>query len=187
MVYDAPPPRSDDVADQLLRQRRVVVGGRLDGATATEVAARLMLLDGSGDEPVELLLSCPDGDGGAAMALADTVELMGVEVRTVCTGVIGGPAVLPFALGTRRLAAPHATFVLGDPALQFEGAARDLTAAADQHAALVATFHGRLAAVTGRPVEEIAADAGRRRLLTADEAVAYGLVDEIVRRHLRAV
>lgn len=87
IVFDAPAP-PDDLADRLLERRIVMVNGRLDLTRANEAAARLMLLDGCGDDPIQLVLSCPDGDLIAATALADTVELVGVEVRTVASGVV---------------------------------------------------------------------------------------------------
>ena len=118
VVYDDP--LVDDVPDRLLEQRIVMVSGTLDLPRATEAAARLMLLDGSGDDPIRLVMSCPDGDLVAATALADTVELVGVELRTVCSGSVGGPAVLPFALGARRLVQPHASFRLSEPTLELQ-------------------------------------------------------------------
>jgi ATP-dependent Clp protease protease subunit len=187
VVYEEPAFR-DDLADRLLEQRIVMVSGALDLARATDAAARLMLLDGSGDEPIQLVMSCPDGDLVAATALADTVDLVGVELRTVCSGSIAGPAVLPFALGSRRLAQPHATFRLVEPALELQGRASDLAEASVRHTSLLAELHGRVAAATGNTVAAVAEDFRRGRLLTAEQAQAYGLVDDIVRRHgLRTV
>ncbi len=181
MVYDDGP-RTDDLADRLLERRIVLVTGHLDLGRATDASARLMLLDGSGDEPIELVLSCPDGDLVAATALADTVELVGVELRTVCTGSIGGPAVLPFALGTRRMAQPHATFRLIEPGLEAHGRADEIARETARQTDLVAEVHRRLAAATGQPIETVTEDLRRGRFLTADEAKTYGLVDEIIRR-----
>jgi ATP-dependent Clp protease protease subunit len=180
VVYDEP--LVDDLPDRLLEQRIVMVSGTLDLPRATEAAARLMLLDGSGDDPIRLVMSCPDGDLVAATALADTVELVGVELRTVCSGSVGGPAVLPFALGARRLVQPHASFRLSEPTLELQGRASELADATARHADLLGELHGRVAAATGQPVAVIAEDFRRRRLLTAEEAKAYGLVDEIIRR-----
>ena len=185
LVYDDRHPQ-EDLADRLLERRTVLVSGLLDLPASTAAAARLMLLDGTGDEPIELMLTCPDGDLVAAMALADTVELVGVELRTVCAGLVGGPAVLPFAMGTRRLVQPHASLRLSEPELEVSGRGSEVVDAAARHADLVADLHRRLARATGQREDTIATDARRRLLLTAPEAVAYGLADEIQRR-LRAV
>ena len=181
MVLDEPAPQND-LAHRLLERRIVMVSGPLDLACATEAAARLMLLDGCGDDPIQLVLSCPDGDLIAATALADTVELVGVELRTVVSGVIGGPVLLPFALATRRLAQPHATFRFVEPALEAQGRADDLAVATAQYRDLFAELQHRIAVATRQPVETIAADFRRGSLMSADEATVYGLVDEIVRR-----
>lgn len=187
MVYERPA-MGDDLADRLLDRRIVMVFGRLDTRAATDAAARLMLLDGSGDDPISLILSCPDGDLDAAVALADTVELVGVELQAVCSGTLGGCAVLPFGLGTRRIANPHATFRLVEPSIETHGLASTVAREAEHHAAAVASLYDRLARATGQPAATIAADFGARRFLDADQARAYGLVDEIGRtRHLSAV
>jgi ATP-dependent Clp protease protease subunit len=89
--------------------------------------------------------------------------------------------VLPFALGARRLVQPHASFRLVEPTLELQGRASDLAEATARHASLLAELHRRVAAATGQPVTVIAEDFRRKRLLTAEEAKAYGLVDEIIR------
>jgi ATP-dependent Clp protease protease subunit len=184
LVYETSP-GAGSLAERLLDRRTVLVSGPLDPVAAMDAAARLMLLDGTGDDPVDLLLSCPDGDLVSAMSLADTVELVGVEVRALCTGALGGPPVLVFAVAPRRIAQPHATFRLSEPAVAIEGRAGDIAHEAERHAALLLDFHTRLAAATSRPPEAVAADLRDRRLLTAADAKAYGLVDELARR-LRA-
>jgi ATP-dependent Clp protease protease subunit len=187
IVYE-PSPTVGDLADRLMEQRTVLVTGPLELAVATEASARLMLLDGTGDDPIDIVLSCPDGDLLAAMALADTIELVGVELRAVCSGTIGGAALLPYALATRRLAQPHATFRLTKPRHEAQGRASDLAAEAAHHADLVTDLVHRLADATGQTFETVDGDFERNRLLTAQEAMAYGLVDEIVhRRGLRTV
>jgi ATP-dependent Clp protease protease subunit len=187
MVYEEAP-TLQNLADRLLDQRLVMVTGHLDLARATEAAARVMLLDGSGDDPIQLVLSCRDGDLIAAMALADTVELVGVEVRSLCSGSIGGPALLPFAVASRRLAQPHATFQLNEPTMEIEGRSTDISSETALHADLLADMHRRLAAASGKRVDTVAEDLRRRRFLSAVEAKAYGLVDEILRPgHLRSV
>ena len=159
----------------------MLASGRLDDVAATELAARPMYLDGVGDDPIELRYSCSEGELSAAIALADTVELLGVELRATAAGAVGGPAVLPFAVATRRLAHPHATFRLVEPEVEIRGRASDIAAEAERHAALVASLHRRLAGATGRPVELIEADFATHRMLSADEALSFGLVDEISR------
>jgi ATP-dependent Clp protease protease subunit len=180
IVYENAPSRmAKDLQDRLLERRIVLAGGVLDEGTANELVARLMFLDGAGDEPIELRYSCHDGELGAAIALADTVELLGVELRATAIGAVGGPAVLPFAVAGRRIAHPYATFVLRGPERDVRGTVTDVLAEAARHARLVDDMHRRLGEATGRPTERIEADFAARRLLTAQEAHDYGLVDEV--------
>lgn len=172
-------PAGGGLQDKLLERRIVLATGVLDDASATELAARLMYLDGCGDQPIELRYSCRDGQLGAAIALADTIELLGVELRATATGAIGGPALLPFAVAARRIAHPHTTFLLREPEQDLRGRAADVLAEAARHARLVDDLQRRLAAATGRSVDAVAADFTARRMLTAEEARGYGLVDEI--------
>ena len=116
---------------------------------------------------------------GAAIALADTVELLGVEVRATAAGTVCGPALLPFAVATRRLAHPHAAFRLVEPEVEIRGRASDIVAEAERHAALITSFIGGSRRGNGRPVETIEADFAAHRVLSADEALRYRLVDEI--------
>jgi ATP-dependent Clp protease protease subunit len=171
---------ADEVAQRLLERRMVRVVGRLDAAAADDAAARLLLLDRRGSEPIDLTLSCPDGDVVAAMALADTIETLGAEVRTTCSGQVGGAALVAYAVADRRLAQPHATFHLTEPTEEAEGRATDIARRAAYHAEVAESMCRRLAAVTGRPADTVAADLRSNRYLTAAEAQDYGLVDEVV-------
>jgi ATP-dependent Clp protease protease subunit len=181
MVY-FPNANNDELADRLMDRRIVRLAGPLDLLAVNDASARLMLLDALGDDPVELVLSCPDGDLTAAMALADTIELLGVEVKAMCAGVVGGVALLPYAVCTRRVAQEHATFRLLNPKQSVMGFGRGLADAVDHELRFVSDFHKRLARACHRGFEEVAADFESGRYLTAAQAVGYGLVDEIVRK-----
>jgi ATP-dependent Clp protease protease subunit len=177
-----PSSTADELAERLMERRIVRVAGPLDLLAVNDASARLMLLDATADDPIELVLSCPDGDLTAAMALADTIELLGVEVKAMSAGVVGGVALLPYAVATRRVAQEHATFRLVNPKQSVMGFGRGLADAVDHELRFIAEFHKRLGRATGHSFEEIEADFERGRFLTAGQAVAYGLVDEIVRR-----
>lgn len=177
-----PNSHSEELADRLMERRIVRLAGPLDLHAVNDASARLMLLDATGDDPIELVLSCPDGDLTASMTLADTIEIVGVEVRAMCAGVVGGVALLPYAVSTRRLAQEHGTFRMVNPKHTVMGFARNLADAVEHELRFVAEFHKRLGRATGRSFEEIEADFDRGRVLTAGQAVGYGLVDEIVRK-----
>ncbi|HVT77793.1 MAG TPA: ATP-dependent Clp protease proteolytic subunit [Acidimicrobiales bacterium] len=177
-----PNPVNEELAERLMERRIVRVAGPLDLLAVNDASARLMLLDATGDDPIDLVLSCPDGDLTAAMALADTVEILGVELRATCAGALGGVALMPYAVAPRRLAHEHATFRLVNPRQTVMGFARNLADAVEHELRFVAEFHKRFARATGHTVAEVEADFDRGRFLTAGQAVGYGLVDEIVRK-----
>ncbi|HSE09211.1 MAG TPA: ATP-dependent Clp protease proteolytic subunit [Nocardioidaceae bacterium] len=181
--WEEPDPRAfeHDVADRLLAQRVVTMSGRLDDATADHVTRQLLLLGRDDPEsPISLHLSCSDSELGAALALADAVDLAGAPVHAVVHGTLRGPAVAVLCAATRRAAHRHALVVLSLPEVSGAGTAARLASLAEQHEQQVAQLCGRIAEVTGRPVDSVGSDLETGRLLSAEQAMDYGLVDEIV-------
>lgn len=181
--WEEPDPRTfeRDVANRLLDQRVVTVSGRLDEATANLVSSELILL-GRDDQraPISLHLSCSDSELDAALGLADAVDLAGAPVHAVVHGTLRGPAVAVLCASARRAAHRHALIVLTVPDASGEGAAARMVSLAEQHAHQVAQLTRRIAEVTGRPEDTVGADLEAGRLLSADEAKDYGLVQEVV-------
>lgn len=176
-----PGDRPQDVFARLLERRIVFVTGMLNQPSMSHAAAQLMFLDASGDDPIELRLMCPDADLDAALALSDTIDALGVEVRACATGTLGGAALAPFAAGGRRTALRHATFVLRDPRVCMAGRAVDLTTQVAHHDRQVAALHAHLASSCGQSVERIAEDMRNGLALGAEEALDYGLVHRLER------
>jgi ATP-dependent Clp protease, protease subunit len=170
-----------EVRDRLLERRCVLVTGFLDDHTATRAAAEIMLLDGTGDDPIDVHLSCPDGDLAAASALADTIDLAGVEVRALARGTVGGPAIGPFTAADRRLASGLSLFQLRDPRAEGHGSADELVALAERHRHEVDSMHRRIARATGQDLEVVASRFAAGDVLDADEARRFGLVHEVRR------
>ena len=172
-----------DLADRLLARRIVVLTGPLGREEAGDAVARLMLLDADADEPIQLHLTCPDGDLDAALVLAETVDLLRAPVTAVLRGTVGGPVLAVVAAADHVQAHPHCILVLHEPRSTATGRADELASAADQHARQVGDLRARIATATSRDPQEVASDLRAGRVLDASQAVEYGLVDEVATRH----
>ena len=165
-----------------LRERRVVaLAGTLDDVASMTVAAELMGLDADGDEGIVLQVDCTGGSLSAAFTVMDTIDLLGVPVRVRCVGRVDGVATGVVAVAHRRVATPHSRFRLALPEVSFVGSAATLEVNAAEHQRQMESFVSRMAAATGRAFEHVEADLERGRWLDAEEALTYGLIDEIER------
>jgi ATP-dependent Clp protease, protease subunit len=179
---DEPPRGGSSVpsaADLLFDRRIVLASGDIDGDVATDLSARLVMLDGAGDDPVVLHLRAPDAELEAAFAVADTIGVLSCPVDVVVIGQAGGPALMILAAARRREMTPHATLLLTEPGTRVSGPASDIAIREEQHRGKVDAFYIRLAEVTGREVDEIREDAREGRMLTAEQATEYGIVHGI--------
>jgi ATP-dependent Clp protease protease subunit len=172
---------SDALARRLLEQRVVLLHGPLDYVTATRVSAELMTLDAEGDDRVTLRIDCGEAVLASALTLMDVIELMGVPVHALCLGQVGGGAIGVLAVCAQRAALPSTRFTLSEPATQMEAHVRNVAQWAEMREAERQRFCERVGAATGKPAEEIGADLGRGLFLGAEDAVAYGLLDEVCR------
>ncbi|MGZ4571997.1 MAG: ATP-dependent Clp protease proteolytic subunit [Blastococcus sp.] len=169
----------DWLGQRLLDQRVVALAGELDAETANRAVAELGLLDASGDEPVELRLTGVGADLDTALTLVDALDLMGAPVQATCLGTLTGPAVALLAVADRRTAGRHAMVHLCEPRAPHLIGGREVESFAAEQARQLRRLQERLAEACGRSVDEIAADMRAGKLLTAEEAVDYGLLDPL--------
>ncbi|MGY1762143.1 ATP-dependent Clp protease proteolytic subunit [Geodermatophilus sp. SYSU D00779] len=167
----------DWLAERLLEQRVVTLSGELDTDAVNRAVAELALLDATGNDPVRLRLSGVGADLQGALTLVDALDLVGVPVHATSLGVLSGPAVAVLAVADRRIAGAHATVRLCEPRAPRGVPGHEVEAWAAEHARQLRRLQERLAAACGRSVDEVAADMRAGRLLDAEEARAYGLVD----------
>jgi ATP-dependent Clp protease protease subunit len=169
----------DWLAQRLLDQRLMALAGALDADAANRALAELALLDASGDEPVRLRLSGVTADLDVALTLVDALDLMSAPVHATALGTIAGAAVALLAVADVRTAGPHTTVHLHEPRSPVGVPGPELETAAVEHARRVRRLQERLAAACRRPVDEIAADMHPGRVLDAEEAREYGLLDTV--------
>ncbi|HEX4287780.1 MAG TPA: ATP-dependent Clp protease proteolytic subunit [Trebonia sp.] len=179
-------PRGDrimDVYSHLLSERIVVLGTAIDPGVANTLTAQLIYLEArSPDEEINLYINCEGGDIPSMLAIYDTLQFIQAPVATFCIGqAVGAGAVLLAAGGKgRRAMLPHARVILHQPAVSGQGAIPDLILAADEVVRLRGEFESVLSSHTGQSVETLRADTDRDRIFTAQAALDYGLIDQIL-------
>jgi ATP-dependent Clp protease, protease subunit len=171
----------DVVARRLLAQRVVLLHGPLDDVSVTRVAAELMTLDAEGDDAVTLRIDCGEAALAPSLTLMDVIELMGVPVRALCLGQVGGGAVGVVAVCSHRAALPSTRFALSEPTTQLEAHVRNVAQWAELRSAERERFCARVGAATGRDPATVEEELQRGRFLDVEEALAYGLLDEVAR------
>ena len=167
--------------EKLFDQRIVMVRGQLTSDEATGVAAALLTLDAAGPEAVQLHLASPGGELGAALSVIDVIDSMAAPVHAVVTSQAGGAVVALLAAAERRAAYRHARLKLTEPrSAGVTGTADEVARAAGQHLRELEEITLRLVEVTKQSRSRIEDDMSAGRTLTAQEALDYGLIDEII-------
>lgn len=176
--------RAVDIYSRLLGERIVYIGTPIDDGVANVVIAQLLHLESDSPEsPISLYLNSPGGDTTAMLAVYDTMEFISAPVATTCVGQARGAAAVLLAAGApgQRTVLPRARVVLEQPA---QGGTRgdvpDLQVAAKEILRLRTELESILARHTGRSVEQVHQDTDRDLVLTAEEAVAYGVADVVI-------
>ncbi len=164
----------------LLDRRIVLLSGTIDATRASEAAATVMTLDAVGDDPVELRLNADSDSLDVAFTLMDTIDVLGVQVNATVASTVGGTIAGVLAVCTRRRIGALGRIHLREPTAGFSGAASDLHRRATELESRVTSFLRRLAGATGRPFEHVEADLLLGRHLSAESALSYGIVDEIL-------
>lgn len=175
--------RSLDVYSRLLSERIVYLGTEIDDGVANAVIAQLLHLEAEDpDKPISLYLNSPGGSVTAMLAVYDTMRFVRSPVGTTCIGQAASSAAVLLAAGTpgRRFVLPRSRVVLHQPSGGGRGALPDLQVQAAEIVRLRAEMEQVLAEHTGQSVERLREDTDRDLILTAAQAVAYGLADGVL-------
>ena len=175
--------RAVDIYSRLLTDRIIYIGTEIDDGVANVVIAQLLHLESERPESdINLYLNSPGGSVTATLAIYDTMQFIGSKVATTCVGQAASTAALLLAGGAAgsRMLLPHARVVLHQPSGGGQGTLPDLALHAKEIVRLRSQMESILARHTGRDPETIREDTERDLVLSAEEAVAYGLADAVL-------
>ncbi|MFO7245449.1 MAG: ATP-dependent Clp endopeptidase proteolytic subunit ClpP [Thermaerobacter sp.] len=175
--------RAYDIYSRLLKDRIVFLGAPIDDHVANLVVAQLLFLEADDpDKEINLYINSPGGSVDAGLAIYDTMQLVRPDVRTICVGMAASMAAVLLAGGApgKRQALPHARIMLHQPLGGFRGSARDVEIQTEQLLKMKRTLNEILAKHTGQPIEKIENDTDRDFWMSASEAKAYGIIDEVI-------
>jgi ATP-dependent Clp protease, protease subunit len=179
-------PRGDrimDVYSHLLTERIVYLGTAIDPGVANALIAQLFVLEArSPEQEINLYINCEGGDITSMLALYDTMQYIQTPVSTTCVGqaIAAGAVLLAAGAPGRRAMLPHARVVLHQPAARGQGAIPDLILQADEVVRLRAEMEAILSTHTGQTVQALRTDTDRDRIFTAEAALEYGLIDQVL-------
>jgi ATP-dependent Clp protease protease subunit len=175
--------RSYDIYSRLLRERVVFLVGPVNDQTANLVVAQLLFLESENpDKDISLYINSPGGSVSAGMAIYDTMNFIKPAVSTLCTGMAASMGAFLLAAGEKgkRFALPNSKIMIHQPLGGMQGQATDIEIHAKDILKTKATLNKILAERTGQSLEKIEHDTDRDYFLEAEEAKAYGLVDQVI-------
>ena len=175
--------RSYDIYSRLLKDRIVFLDGEVNDHSASIIIAELLFLEAEDpDKDIMLYINSPGGSVSAGFAIFDTMQDIRCDVSTICVGMAASMGAFLLAAGAigKRRALPNAEIMIHQPSGGAQGQATDIAIVADRIVKTKAKLNRILAERTGQPLEKVAADAERDYYMDAEEAKAYGLVDEII-------
>lgn len=175
--------RSFDIYSRLLKERIVFIGSEIDDTMANLVVAQLLFLQSEdATKDVNVYINSPGGSVTAGLAIYDTMQFLKCDVATYCIGQAASMGSVLLAAGTRgkRHSLPSSRIMIHQPWGGAQGTASDINIQAQEILRLKSYLNGLLAKHCGKSVEELAKDTDRDFFMSAQEAVAYGLVDDVL-------
>ena len=177
--------RSYDIFSRLLNDRIIMLCEEVNDASASLVVAQLLYLEAQDpDKDIQLYINSPGGSVTAGLAIYDTMQYIKCDVSTICIGMAASMGAFLLSSGAKgkRFVLPNAEVMIHQPSGGSQGQATDILIQASHIQQTKERLNRILAANSGKPVEQIAADTERDNWMTAEEAVAYGLVDKVIDR-----
>ena len=175
--------RSYDIYSRLLKDRIIFLDGEVNDASASVIVAQLLFLEAEDPgKDINLYINSPGGSVTAGLALYDTMQYIKCDVSTICIGMAAsmGSFLLSGGKKGKRLALPNAEIMIHQPSGGAQGQASEIQIAAEHILKTRRKLNEILAANTGQTLETIARDTDRDNFMSAEEAKAYGLIDEVI-------
>lgn len=175
--------RSYDIFSRLLNDRIIVLSEDVNSSSASVIVAQLLYLEGQDPEKdIYFYINSPGGSISDGMAIHDTMNYIKCDVSTICVGMAASMGAFLLSSGTKgkRLALPNAEIMIHQPSAGTQGQITDMAIHLKRLEVIKKRLNAILADNTGRSVEEITAACERDNFMTAEEAVAYGLIDKVI-------
>lgn len=175
--------RAYDIYSRLLKERVIFLVGPVDDMTANVVVAQLLFLEAENpDKDISLYINSPGGSVTAGMAIYDTMQFIKPDVSTLCIGQAASMGALLLSAGAndKRFCLPNSRVMIHQPLGGFQGQASDIEIHAKEILYLKDKLNRILSSHTGQKVENVAKDTDRDNFMSADDAVKYGLVDQVI-------
>ena len=175
--------RSYDIFSRLLNDRIVMLSEEVNDTTASLIVAQLLYLEAQDpDKDIQFYINSPGGVITSGLAIYDTMQYIKCDVATICIGMAASMGAFLLSAGAKgkRMALPNAEIMIHQPSGGTQGQATDIQIQARRIQSMKQKLNEILAANTGKPLEQIAADTERDNFMTAQEALAYGLIDKVI-------
>lgn len=173
--------RAMDIASRLLDDNIILLTGEINDMMAEVVMAQLLYLDSLGkEEPIHIYINSPGGSVTAGLAILDTMKLIKSKVYTYCIGLAASMGAVILSSGDRRYIVPHAEVMIHQPLGGSKGQATDIEIAAEHISRTKKVLNSILAKNCKKTYEEVSQDTERDNWKSAEEALAYGLIDKII-------
>lgn len=178
--------RTYDIYSRLLKDRIIFLGEEVNDVSANLIVAQLLFLESEDpNKDIHLYINSPGGSVSAGWAIYDTMHYVKCDVSTICMGMAASMGAFLLAGGAKgkRFALPNAEIMIHQPSGGAQGQATEIQIAAEHILRTKQKLNEILAANTGQSLETIKADTERDNFMSADEAKAYGLIDEVIAKH----
>lgn len=177
--------RAYDIYSRLLKDRVIMLGSGIDDNVANSIVAQLLFLEAEDpDKDISIYINSPGGSITAGMAIYDTMQFIRPDVQTICIGMAASMGAFLLAAGTKgkRLALPNAEVMIHQPLGGAQGQATEIEIAAKRILHLREKLNQILSERTGQPMDVISKDTDRDNFMTAERALEYGLIDQVITR-----